>query len=209
MSEPLGYGMPNGAHCYVQDHGMGEINGGIQISSLEPVCEEARLRSSNVDGINMLPTQIGGYTYRDSVEHSSTESGLTGNGGYDHPRKHNDAKQQHGPNLYYGQSAALNSNSPADNFLNSDQSLRKMKKFRKFHLLAAFVPSVIFVAFAMAGTAVFIMESESEAFEQLRNSPEMLCLRYQYYQPLKDFFLDRLGGRRKWGKEGCFFYWIV
>ncbi|KAH8246767.1 hypothetical protein KR038_008651 [Drosophila bunnanda] len=204
MSEPLGYGMPNGAHCYGQDHGMGEINGGIQLSSLEPVCEEARLRSSNLDGINLLATQIGGYTYRDSVEHSSTESGLTVNGGYDHPRKHNDVKQQqHGsysPNLYYGQSAGaggLSSGAPGDNFLHADQSLRKMKKFRKFHLLAAFVPSVIFVAFAMAGTAVFIMESESEAFEQLRNSPEMLCLRYQYYQPLKDFILDKFGGRRK------------
>lgn len=133
--------------------------------------------------------------YRDSVEHSSTESGLTVNG-YDHPRKHNEARQHgsYSPNLYYGQSdGAVNSSSPADSFLHADPSTRKVKKFRKFHLLHAFVPSVIFVAFAMAGTAVFIMESESEAFEQLRNSPEMLCLRYQYYQPLKEFVLEKLG----------------
>ncbi|KAH8329299.1 hypothetical protein KR074_007358 [Drosophila pseudoananassae] len=190
MSEPLGYAIPNGSHCYVgQDH---EGNGGIQISSLEPVCEEARLRSSNVD---YLSTQMG-YAYRDSVEHSSTESGLTVNG-YDHPRKH-EAKQ-HGtwssPNAYYGHSAdaTFNPSSTADHFLRGDPSVQKVKKFRKFHLLHAFVPSVIFVAFAMAGTAVFIMESESEAFEQLRNSPEMLCLRYQYYQPLKDFVFEKFG----------------
>uniref|UniRef100_A0A6P4EN06 FERM domain-containing protein 5 n=1 Tax=Drosophila rhopaloa TaxID=1041015 RepID=A0A6P4EN06_DRORH len=197
MSEPLGYGMPNG-HFYGQDHGMSDVNGGIQISSLEPVCEEARLRSSNIEGVNYLATQMGGYAYRDSVEHSSTESGLTVNG-YDHPRKHNESKQHgsYSPNLYYGQSdAALNSSSTADKFLHADQSTRKVKKFRKFHLLHAFVPSVIFVAFAMAGTAVFIMESESEAFEQLRNSPEMLCLRYQYYQPLKEFVLEKLGRRK-------------
>lgn len=193
MSEPLGYAIPNGSHCYVgQDH---EGNGGIQISSLEPVCEEARLRSSNVDGPNYLSTQMG-YAYRDSVEHSSTESGLTVNG-YDHPRKH-EAKQ-HGtwssPNAYYGHSAdaTFNPSSTADHFLRGDPSVQKVKKFRKFHLLHAFVPSVIFVAFAMAGTAVFIMESESEAFEQLRNSPEMLCLRYQYYQPLKDFVFEKFG----------------
>lgn len=194
MSEPLGYGMPNG-HFYGHDHGMSDANGGIQISSLEPVCEEARLRSSNIDGVNYLASQIGGYAYRDSVEHSSTESGLTVNG-YDHPRKHNEARQHgsYSPNLYYGQSdGAVNSSSPADSFLHADPSTRKVKKFRKFHLLHAFVPSVIFVAFAMAGTAVFIMESESEAFEQLRNSPEMLCLRYQYYQPLKEFVLEKLG----------------
>ncbi|KAH8410672.1 hypothetical protein KR009_011751 [Drosophila setifemur] len=189
MSEPLGYAMPNGSHCY------GEANGGIQISSLEPVCEEARLRSSNIDGANFLSGQMGGYTYRDSIEHSSTESGLTLNG-YDHQRKHNEVKQHgsHSPNLYFGHSDAMfNSSSPADHFSRGDPTVHKVKRFRKFHLLHAFVPSVIFVAFAMAGTAVFIMESESEAFEQLRNSPEMLCLRYQYYQPLKDFVFEKFG----------------
>lgn len=45
----------------------------------------------------------------------------------------------------------------------------------------------------MAGTAILIMESELEMFERIRNTPEMLSLRYQYYQPLKEFVLEKLG----------------
>lgn len=209
MSEPLGCSMaPNiliyGGHG--QDVG---VNGNLQMPSLEPVCEESRLRSSNIDRLNHMGTDLSGYTFRDSLDHSSTESGLTASG-YDvagKPRgNHNDSKQH----LYYSSkqyyalpNPALNSSSSvgvpsgkhAGKFSRTLSSSNSGKNLRKFHLLHAFIPSVIFVIIAMAGTAILIMESELEMFERVRNSPEMLSLRYQYYQPLKEFVLE------KWGRK--------
>ncbi|KAL7740357.1 hypothetical protein ACLKA6_018795 [Drosophila palustris] len=205
MSEPLGCSMAPNILIYSghgQDISVG-VNGSLQMSSLEPVCEEARLRSSNIDRLNHMGTDLSGYAFRDSIEHSSTESGLTASG-YDvagKPRgNHNDSKQH----LYYSSkqyyalpNPALNSSSSSGKhigkFTRTHSNSNSGKNIRKFHLLHAFIPSVIFVIIAMAGTAILIMESELDIFERVRNSPEMLSLRYQYYQPLKEFVLEKLG----------------
>ncbi|ALC39263.1 CG5022 [Drosophila busckii] len=201
MSEPMGCSMAPSIHIYGQDV---TVNGG-----LEPVCEEAaRLRSSNIDRLNHMGAESAGYGWRDSQEHSSTESGLTGNA-YDvagKPRgNHNHDSKTHlysGKQYYALPNPAFNSSSSIGG-INSGKHLGKFsrthhnsnsgKSLRKFHLLHAFIPSVIFVIIAMAGTAVLIMESELDVFERVRNSPEMLSLRYQYYQPLKEFVLEKLG----------------
>lgn len=205
MSEPLGCSMAPSILIYGQDTG---VNGSLQMPSLEPVCEEARLRSSNIDRLNHMGSDLSGYAFRDSMEHSSTESGLTASG-YDaagKPRGNQNDSKQH---LYYSSkqyyalpNPALNSSSSVG--IASGKHSGKFsrthsnpnnggKSLRKFHLLHAFIPSVIFVVIAMAGTAVLIMESELEMFERVRNSPEMLSLRYQYYQPLKEFIIEKLG----------------
>uniref|UniRef100_T1GU69 FERM adjacent domain-containing protein n=1 Tax=Megaselia scalaris TaxID=36166 RepID=T1GU69_MEGSC len=81
-----------------------------------------------------------------------------------------------------------NSTGIGSNLKNGNRS-----RIRKFRLLHAFIPSFIFVVLAMAATAIFILESESEMFDRLRNLPEMISLRYQYYQPLKDFLVNKFG----------------
>lgn len=207
MSEPLGCSMAPSILIYGghgQDVG---VNGSLQMPILEPVCEEARLRSSNIDRLNHMGTELTGYAFRDSIEHSSTESGLTASG-YDvagKPRGNQNDSKQH---LYYSSkqyyalpNPALNSSSSVGissgkhigKFSRTHSNSNGGKSLRKFHLLHAFIPSVIFVVIAMAGTAVFIMESELEIFERVRNTPEMLSLRYQYYQPLKEFVMEKLG----------------
>ncbi|XP_034667366.1 FERM domain-containing protein 5 isoform X1 [Drosophila subobscura] len=205
MSEPLGSCNVQmnrnhiyGAHPQDQSTCIIDSNGCIQMPILEPVCEESRLRSSNHDSANYFSKPLTGFPYRELTEHSSAESGS----GYDQSRKHKENMKQYtgyASRLCYPQA---NSNSSAgmtvpknvDHSSNMHtNSINGVKTFRKFHLLHAFIPSVIFVAFAMAGTAVFIMESESDLFDQIRNSPEMICLRFQYYQPLKDFVLQKFG----------------
>ncbi|XP_017151395.1 FERM domain-containing protein 5 isoform X3 [Drosophila miranda] len=207
MSEPLGSSIIPmnrnhvfGAHNQDQSTCLIDSNGCIQMPILEPVCEEARLRSSNIENVNYLTNPLTGLPYRNLIEHSSTEFGS----GYDQARKNKENTKQYTgyaskqyyslPNPNSNSSAGMTVTKKVDNFSNMHKnSVHSAKTFRKFRLLHAFIPSVIFVAFAMAGTAVFIMESESDLFEQIRNSPEMICLRFHYYQPLKDFFLQKFG----------------
>lgn len=72
-------------------------------------------------------------------------------------------------------------------------SVLHAKSMKKFSLLHTFIPSFIFVILAMTASAVFVLETDSELFAPIRNWPEMNSLRYQYYQPLKDFLASKIG----------------
>lgn len=67
------------------------------------------------------------------------------------------------------------------------------KASKKFSLLHTFIPSFIFVILAMTISAVFVLETDSEFFAPIREWPEMNSLRYQYYQPLKKFLVNKIG----------------
>lgn len=229
-------------------HDGGGGGGGVGVGippSLEPVSEEARLRASNIDSLNStgIPAgdMISDYYFRDSVDHSSTESGLTnayadaaalrGSGMLHHHttnKQHliytSSKQQQHHtlPNTAIDSSTSMSGGSiPAnilhhnnhsssggggggggnnnaaggsvDNSAARQNAANSAKSVRKFRLLHAFIPSFIFVVVAMAVSAILILESESELFERIRNLPEMISLRYQYYQPLKEFIVRKLG----------------
>lgn len=67
------------------------------------------------------------------------------------------------------------------------------KSSKKFSLLHTFIPSFIFVILAMTISAIFVLETDSEVFAPIRNWPEMNSLKYQYYQPLKEFIVGKIG----------------
>jgi FERM domain-containing protein 3/5 len=66
------------------------------------------------------------------------------------------------------------------------------KCVKKFSIINAFIPSFCFVVIALIISAICVLESDSDMFVGLKNWPEMICLRYQYYQPLKDFIAKKL-----------------
>lgn len=65
------------------------------------------------------------------------------------------------------------------------------KEARRFHFIGAFIPSFVFVVIAMTITAIVILESDCQILSRIRNMPEMINLRYQYYQPLKDYLMQK------------------
>lgn len=77
--------------------------------------------------------------------------------------------------------------------INNDANSQQAKPTKKFSLLNTFIPSFIFVILAMTVSAVFVLETDSEIFAPVRNWPEMNSLRYQYYQPLKEFLASKVG----------------
>ena len=81
-------------------------------------------------------------------------------------------------------------NNTTDSSLNASL---KSKSLKKFSLINAFIPSFIFVILAMSISAIFILETDSEFFAPIRNWPEMDSLRFQYYEPLKEFLASKIG----------------
>ncbi|KAI9586248.1 FERM domain-containing protein 5 isoform X1 [Glossina fuscipes] len=222
MSEPLG-----NCHMATTDS-LGNIvysnhphdvmggGGAVQIPSLEPVSEEARLRaSSNLDNLHQSIASIGNggeageyYLKGDAIEYSAPECAAINNlceGRLSHQSTKNKRNEYHS----YGQqhqvayasacptvsdaSKSATQGKGVENQYDRQNAANCAKGVRKFRFLNAFIPSFLFVIFAMTVSAVVILESESEIFERIRNMPEMISLRYQYYQPLKEYVLQKFG----------------
>lgn len=75
--------------------------------------------------------------------------------------------------------------------VNQQNASNNAKHAKRFSLLHAFVPSFVFVVATLILSTVVVLESESEWWAPLRGLPEMVSLRYQYYQPLKEFIVKQ------------------
>ncbi|XP_055298722.1 FERM domain-containing protein 5 [Sitodiplosis mosellana] len=172
MSEPMG------CDRFCQD---------TTIPCLETVNEEARRQTDNGD----LPD----YYFRDSFEHSSSESGYTTN--YDAMRMGpNRLNQNHSTtdNFTFHMHQQHNNNTSSSTAMaNQQNAINSAKNMKKFSILHAFIPSFIFVIVVLVFATVFILESDSDNFVTFKSLPEMMSLNYQYYQPFKDFLLRRMG----------------
>lgn len=183
MSEPPGCSDSSSAYCPES-----------ALPLLEPVSEEAR-RSSNLDN-----DHLSDYYYRDSFEHSSSESGLASMGDGRHhggiPRtSHITNHRGAGGTVDSSTGAFLHGTGITSNnsaVVNQQNATNNAKNFKKFSIINAFIPSFIFVVIFLIVFAIFVLETDSEVFVKLKNLPEMILLKYQYYQPLKEFVLKKL-----------------
>ncbi|CAB0005793.1 unnamed protein product [Nesidiocoris tenuis] len=58
----------------------------------------------------------------------------------------------------------------------------------KFHFMRVFWPSFITAATIVVAIIVILLETDSEAFSAIRQMPEMVTLRTQYYEQIKQYF---------------------
>lgn len=65
---------------------------------------------------------------------------------------------------------------------------------RSFNLLQVFVPSFLLVALLLTAVLVLVLETDSELFSGLRGLPEIVILRQEYYEPVKEYVRQKLGG---------------
>jgi hypothetical protein len=63
---------------------------------------------------------------------------------------------------------------------------------RRFNLLHVFVPSFLCVALSLALAMVLVLESDCEVLSTVRRWPEMVVLRRDYYEPAKEFLHEKL-----------------
>ena len=204
MSEPLSTYNLASTDVLNQNLGYDTTSSAFLVSGLEPVSEEARLKSFNNINIhnNPLNTDITFFTNsEDSMLYSSTESGkfCTYENQNCLPKysenRPNSLSQQECSNDSLSNFCLISSNTSmgGGSATSEVQYNTSAKAVRKFHFLNAFIPSFVFVVFAMLISAIIVLESDSDLFEQIRNVPEMISLRYQYYEPLKGYLLQKVG----------------
>lgn len=175
MSEPPGCSDSSSAYCPENT-----------LPLLEPVSEEARRHS----GFENDP--ISDYYYRDSFEHSSSESGLTCPGETHIGLTHRPGTTNNALHITSGYQHLTSNNSAVVNQQNATNSAKHLKKFS---IINAFIPSFIFVVIFLILFTIYILETESELFLKLKNLPEMLHLKRDYYLPVKEFFLSKINFR--------------
>lgn len=146
---------------------------------LETVSEENRRHLDNHD--------LSDYYFRDSFEHSSSESGFTGGLNDGTNRLLNHTSEHHHHHLASTASAThphgLISNNA--NIVNQQNASNNAKNAKQFSLVSAFVPSFLFVIVIVIISTIIILESDAELFVSFKNLPEIISLKYQYYQPLR------------------------
>uniref|UniRef100_A0A182WA08 Moesin/ezrin/radixin homolog 1 n=1 Tax=Anopheles minimus TaxID=112268 RepID=A0A182WA08_9DIPT len=196
MSEPLGgCGDHMASSVYCTDN---------PLPTLETVSEEARKTNGESND------HLSDYYFRDSFDHSSSESGFTAansaNAIGDHHHRHGGATTAGGHHSHlhhHHRQAYTTDNIPAlamhsvtnhaASIIQQQNASNSAKNAKKFSLVQAFVPSFVFVVVVLIVSAIYILETDSELFASMRNWPEMICLRYQYYQPLKEFLAKKFG----------------
>uniref|UniRef100_A0A1I8Q1U9 FERM domain-containing protein n=1 Tax=Stomoxys calcitrans TaxID=35570 RepID=A0A1I8Q1U9_STOCA len=205
ISEPLTYCIA-AAECLNNQTQMYDDsdNPTIQISNLEPVSEELKFNHATAlkegsNYVNIVPNNVNYLLQSENkVIYSAPTPGTAETlkiersenvtsqilKSRSHPFMH-----KHSPtrSIYW---------SSKDNFpekLYRNSSSESAKLARKFKFIHAFIPSLLIVVIVMVGLAILVIESESSIFTQIRELPEMICLRYQYYQPLKKFIFKKMG----------------
>ncbi|XP_055545781.1 FERM domain-containing protein 5 isoform X2 [Wyeomyia smithii] len=177
MSEPLGGCNDHMASSvYCPDNAL---------PTLETVSEEARKTNGESND------HLSDYYFRDSFDHSSSESGFASNVIENRLGSHLHHRQTYTSD--HISSLAMHSMANNSSIVQQQNASNSAKNLKKFSLIQAFVPSFFFVVVVLAVSAVYILESDSEMFSTMKNWPEMICLRYQYYQPLKEFLTKKFG----------------
>lgn len=81
--------------------------------------------------------------------------------------------------------------SPATGTVGNMANSRMAK--RTVRVVRLFIPALMLTITVLFIVTVLVFETDSKLFEGLRKTPEMVALRAQYYSPIKDFLKTKLG----------------
>lgn len=128
------------------------------------------------------------YYFRDSFEHSSSESQLVENSykGYEAHPSHRSSRSQ--TPLSQGADSRLCVHH--EPFYNT--TAKSTQSSQKFSIVKVFIPSLIFVLIFIGFLTIVMLETDCELFGSLRNIPEMIYLRYHFYEPWKQYFRKKI-----------------
>lgn len=153
------------------------------VCSFEYVCVYAAVGQRDVD-------QANDYFFRDSFDHSSTESQLVDASGKPHSRSITPV-----PKMQKLQNAKLclqagSGSSPASMSRRGDA---RTKQQQSIHVVRLFIPAFLLTIIVLFIVIVIIFETDATVFNSLRKTPEMVALRNHYYGPIKEFLRTKLG----------------
>lgn len=183
----------------------------VDIAALETVSEDqeamggAKLRTTGTNSQNrqtrhpvsfcLFPVlkedsmdRFSDYYFRDSFEHSSSESQLIDNNyrGYEGKNPSHRSSRSQTPQLH----SQIDGRICLPNV--SQNSYKNSQKNRKFNIIRAFVPSFMIVTVIVLVATIIMLETDCEFFGKLRHIPEMISLRHNFYEPVKQYLRNKL-----------------
>ncbi|XP_018578109.1 FERM domain-containing protein 5 isoform X2 [Anoplophora glabripennis] len=162
------------------------------VAALETVSEDqeaiggTKLRTTVLKDDSM--ERFSEYYFRDSFEHSSSESQLIDNSyrGYDTTNPSHRSSRSQTP-LSHSQ---VDGRICLPNVTHDIQN--NTKKCKKFNVIGAFIPTVVLVTVFVLMATIILLETDYELFNTFRNIPEMVALKYQVYEPVKQYFRNKM-----------------
>lgn len=142
------------------------------------------------------------YYFRDSFEHSSSESQLIDSNyrGYEtmnpsHRSSRSQTPLSHLSSQVDGRICLPNtSQSPSSSRSHHHHHHNTImnKKSKKFNIVRTFIPTFIIVTILIVIGFILMLETDIGVLVSLKNIPEMTSLRYHFYEPIKQYFRNKL-----------------
>jgi len=132
------------------------------------------------------------YYFRDSFDHSSSESQLLDASGKPHSRSVTPV-----PKMQKLQNSKLCLQQQQHHQQQHSQGVRRVAsgklRHKSLHVIRIFIPVFMLTITVLFIVTVLVFETDTTLFNSLRKTPEMVALRSQYYVPIKEFLRTKLG----------------
>ncbi|XP_043250795.1 FERM domain-containing protein 5 isoform X4 [Colletes gigas] len=186
--------LPRSCHSAGLDGtGMSEGSSGVPFSSpycpdntlplLETVSEDQEIHARR-NNVGQHEGDTNDYYFRDSFDHSSSESQLLDATGKPHSRSVTPV-----PQMQKLQNSKLCLQQQQQPNRRVDGKLRH----KSLQIVRLFVPAFVLAITVLFIVLVLVFETDTMLFNSLRKTPEMVALRNQYYAPIKEFLRTKLG----------------
>lgn len=141
------------------------------------------------------------YYFRDSFDHSSSESQLLDSSGKPHSRSVTPVpkmqKLQNSKLCLQQQQQRHQQQSQSQQHQHQRQSPSQRYdsrlKYKSFRIARLFIPAFMLTITVLFIVIVLVFETDTTLFNSLRKTPEMVALKNQYYVPIKEFLRTKLG----------------
>ncbi|XP_076236582.1 FERM domain containing isoform X2 [Calliopsis andreniformis] len=190
--------LPRSCHSSGLDGaGMSEGSTGVPFSSpycpdntlplLETVSEDQEIHARR-NNVGQHEGEINDYYFRDSFDHSSSESQLLDAPGKPHSRSVTPV-----PKMQKLQNSKLCLQQQQHQ--HQQQSNRRLDgklRHKTLRIVRLFIPALMLTITILFIVIVLVFETDTTLFNSLRKTPEMVALRNQYYLPIKEFLRTKL-----------------
>ncbi|XP_043591927.1 FERM domain-containing protein 5 isoform X9 [Bombus pyrosoma] len=200
--------LPRSCHSAGLDGaGMSEGSTGVPFSSpycpdntlplLEPVSEDQEIHGRR-NNAGQHEGVINDYYFRDSFDHSSSESQLLDASGKPHSRSVTPVPQmQKLQNSKVCLQQQQQQQHQQQQFQHQRQPSRRSNaaklRHKSLRVTRLFVPAFMLTITVLFIVIVIVFETDTTLFNNLRKTPEMVALKNQYYVPIKEFLRTKLG----------------
>ncbi|XP_043524075.1 FERM domain-containing protein 5 isoform X5 [Frieseomelitta varia] len=139
---------------------------------------------------------INDYYFRDSFDHSSSESQLLDASGKPHSRSVTPVPQMQKLQNSKVCLQQQQQQQQQQQFQHQRQPSRRLNtklRHKNLRITRLFIPAFMLTITVLFIVIVMVFETDTTLFNNLRKTPEMVALKNQYYVPIKEFLRTKLG----------------